>query len=296
MSHLPLTVDTAWLAERLEDPNLRLLDATTFLQIPPEGGYYKIWSGREAYDQSHIPGAVFADIYKELSDPDGKYPFTVPTQNYFSEKIGGLGVGAEETYVVVYDQGTGPSSWASRLWWLLRLSGYDQVAVLEGGLAKWTGEGRPVTDAPGSYPPAIFDRVRRPELLATKEEVKAAIEDESAIIVDSLSPASYNGESDTYERNGHIPTSINLFIATHLEPGTNLLQSDDVLRERLEPVGVLDEGKKVITYCGGGIAATWNALVLAKLGKEVAVYDGSLTEWTADPSLPLVNGKEDPVH
>jgi thiosulfate/3-mercaptopyruvate sulfurtransferase len=290
MSHLPLIVDTNWLAERLEDPELRLLDATTFLNFPPEGGY-KVWSGRETYEEGHIPGAVYADVHKELSDPNGKYHFTLPSHADFAEKISELGVG-DNTYVVVYDQGVGPSVWASRVWWHLRYEGFDRVVVLEGGFKKWADEGRPVTKVPGSYPKAIFSGQHRPELLATKEDVKKAIEDDSTIIVDSLSPADYNGETNNYGRSGHIPSSINLFIASHLDPKTNLLLMNEVLKTNLSPHGVLDPDKKVITYCGGGIAATWNALVLAKLGKEAAVYDGSLTEWAADLDLPLVKGSE----
>ncbi|WP_150271245.1 sulfurtransferase [Paenibacillus tepidiphilus] len=289
MSSLPLTVNTDWLAERLEDPALRLLDATTYLQFPEDGGYYKVNSGRETYKQGHIPGAVFADLHLELADPDGAYPFTVPGHDYFAEKIGQLGVGGDDVYVVVYDQGVGPSAWASRLWWQLRLEGFDRVAVLEGGLKKWQDEGRPVSDEPGAYPPAIFTGQRRSELLATKEDVKLAIGDESTLLVNSLSPADHNGETKTYARSGHIPGSVNIFIAKHTKPGSSTLVDEEALRSNLAEHGALDEDKKVITYCGGGIAATWNALVFKKLGKDVAVYDGSLSEWAADPTLPIEN-------
>lgn len=285
---LPLIVDTNWLAARLDDPQLRLLDATTILQVSQDGDTPKrTWLGREVYNSGHIPGAVFADIPNELSDPNGLYTFTAPTHAQFSEQIGKLGVG-DGTYVVVYDQGTGtPSYWASRVWWLLRLAGFDQVAVLDGGFKKWSDEGRPVSTEQGEYPPAVFSGQRRPELIANADDVKLAIGDDATVIVDSLLPASYSGEKNSYGRSGHIPTSINVPFSLHLNPD-NTVKSDEEVEQSLQSFGLLDADKKVITYCGGGIAATWNALLLARLGKDAAVYDGSLTEWAADPSLPLV--------
>ena len=294
MSNVPLLVTTDWLEERLDDPNLRLLDATTFLKHPEGDGYYDVWSGKEAYEKGHIPGAVFADLLLELSDPDSEYAFTVPTRERFVEKISDLGVG-DGTYVVVYDQGAVvgaddviASDWASRLAWQLRYEGFDNVAVLDGGFPKWFAEGRTVTSEPGSYPNGNFSGVRRPELFVTKEDVLDAIEDENVIILDSLSEASFNGEVNTYGRPGHIPGSVNVFFGSLSDPATKEVYDDEKLAEIFDKVGALDPNKKVITYCGGAIAATWTGLLLNKLGQNnVAVYDGSLTEWAKDPSLPL---------
>ncbi|RDW18882.1 sulfurtransferase [Oceanobacillus chungangensis] len=294
MSNVPLIVTTEWLAKRLDDPKLRLLDATTFLKQPENGGYYDVWSGKEAYEKGHIPGAVYADLLEELSDPDAPYKFTVPPRELFVNKISDLGVG-DDTYVVVYDQGFATvgapiiaSDWASRLAWQLNYEGFDNVAVLDGGFPKWQEEGRPVTTETGSYPKATFTGKRRPEFLATKEDVKNAINDENVILVNSLTEADFNGETDTYARSGHIPGSVNVFFGDFSNPETKELYDDEALRESFEKVGALDPNKKVITYCGSGIAATWNALILNKLGQHnVAMYDGSMTEWTADPALPL---------
>jgi len=294
MSNVPLIVNTDWLAERLGDPNLRILDATTFLQQPAEGGYYDVWSGQEAYEKGHIPGAVYADLLGELSDPDSEFKFTVPSRERFVSKISELGVG-EGTYVVVYDQGeatvgTGifASDWASRLAWQLRYEGFEDVAVLDGGFPKWQEEGHPVSTEPGSYPKGNFTGERRPELLATKEDVKDAIHNENVVLLNCLTGADFRGETNTYARSGHIPGSVNVFFGQHSDPKTKELYSDEKIREAFEKVGALDPNKKVITYCGSGIAATWNALLLNKLGQHnVAMYDGSMTEWTKDPSLPL---------
>jgi thiosulfate/3-mercaptopyruvate sulfurtransferase len=294
MRDVPLFVTTDWLEERLNDPNLRLLDATTFLKQPEVDGYYDVWSGKEAYEKGHIPGAVFADLHKELSDPDAEYAFTLPSRERFVEKITELGVG-DGTYVVVYDQGAvvnAPeviaSDWASRLAWQLQYEGFDNVAVLDGGFPKWKEEGRPVTTEPGSYPKGKFTGIRKPELFVTKEKVQEAIDDENVVILDSLSEQNYNGDVNTYGRPGHIPGSVNVFFGALSDPNTKELYNEEKLREIFDRVGALDPDKKVITYCGSAIAATWTGLVLNKLGqKNVAVYDGSLTEWAKDPSLPL---------
>lgn len=301
MSQVPLIVTTDWLVERLDDPKLRLIDATTFLKRPDDGGYYDVWSGKDAYKEGHIPGAVFADLLNDLSEPDSEFAFTVPSRERFTSKMSELGVGDNDTYVVVYDSGLAEagasvvaSDWASRLGWQLQYEGLDEVAVLDGGFLKWQEEGRPVSTDPGSYPKANFTGERRPELLATKEDVKNAMNDDNVVLVNSLTKADFNGETDTYERSGHIPGSVNVFFGDHSDPESKELHDDNKLREAFEKSGALDPDKKVITYCGSGIAATWNALILNKLGQNnVAMYDGSMTEWAADKSLPLDTAEKD---
>ncbi|WP_423800724.1 sulfurtransferase [Neobacillus sp. SAB-20_R2A] len=297
MSKHPLIVNTEWLAERLEDPNLRIVDATTFLKIPDsEKEEVGMWSGRDAYNQGHIPGAVFADLMHELSDPEAPLPMTVPPREQFVKKMEEIGVG-DGTYVVIYDQGAlvgNPvvaAQWASRLAWQLRYEGFEDISVLEGGYQKWKEEGRPTSTEPGHYPQAKFSGERRPELLATKEDVKRAMHDDQIILINSLSPEDFRGETNTYPRKGHIPNSVNVFFGSHGDPNTRKIYDESRLRETFEKAGALDPDKKVITYCGGGIAATWNALLLNMLGQQnVAVYDGSMNEWASDPDCPLITG------
>ena len=292
--NIPLIVQTEWLAERLHDPKLRLIDATTY--IPKPGASL---SGRKTYEEGHIEGAVFADLLHELSDQDSPHPFTVPSHAHFAEKVSELGIGDHDTYVVIYDQGVLPNSsipvayWASRLAWQLRYEGYDRVAIMDGGLAKWKEEGRPVTVETGSYPKAEFAGEPRPDMIVTKDEVKKAMNDDQTVLINSLSPEDFRGETDTYPRKGHIPGSVNVFFGDHSDQETKTLRNEDDLRKTFEEAGALDPDKKVITYCGGGIAATWNALLLNKLGqKNVAVYDGSMNEWASDPTCPLIMGEE----
>lgn len=294
MSNLPYIVDTEWLEQRLNDKNLRLIDASTFLKIPEGEGFPELWSGFEAYQQEHIPGAAYADLLNDFTNPEGQAPFTIATREQFLTAIEPLGL-TEDTYVVIYDRGPlvnvdiAASDWSARLRWQLKYEGFDNVAILDGGFRRWKEEGRPTEAGISEYPHTPFTWERREHLIVTKEDVKDALNDDSIILINSLSEADFRGETSTYPRPGHIPGSKHAFFGSHADPTTRLLYSDDVLREKFETLGALDPTKKVITYCGGGIAATWNAFVLNKLGQEnVAIYDGSLNEWASDPTCPLV--------
>lgn len=286
-------VSTEWLNEHLEDENLRIIDATTHLQVSEEANGTKVWSGREDYDKSHIPGAVFADILKDFSDPEGPYNFAVIEHEAFIEKMQDLGV-SNDSVVILYDRGAQvnvdfeASDWASRLAWQLKFEGFDNVAILDGGYNKWVRENRPVTDEVPVLEKGKLNITRRPELFASKEDVLNAIDDGDTVILDSLSKANYDGDTKTYARPGHIKGAVNVFFGDLADPETGEVHDDEELKKRFEAVGALDEDKKVITYCGGAIAATWTQYLLNKLGQEsVAVYDGSLSEWAADEKLPM---------
>ena len=289
MNDIPLIVTTDWLAEHLNDADLRIVDATVFMKFPEAGGAPTVESGKASYTQGHIPGAVYADLLGELTDSEAALPFTVPPRNAFIEKMTDLGIG-DGMRTVIYDQNAlvgeelAASQWASRLAWQLRYEGFGQVAILEGGLQKWQAEGRELsTDFP-SYPKANFSGQRRSDMLATKEDVRKAIEDEQTVLINSLSPDDFH--------SGHIPSSDNVFFGSHASEDTKALATDEQLRAAFEQSGALAPDKKVITYCGGGIAATWTALLLNKLGQpNVAVYDGSMNEWTSDPSCPVATNK-----
>lgn len=294
MTNIPHIVDGDWLQQRLNDKNLRLIDATTFLKIPEGEGYPEIWSGFEAYQEEHIPGAAYADLLKDFTDPNGSAPFTIATRKQFIEAVEPLGI-TEDTYVVIYDRGPLvnvdilASDWSARLRWQLKYEGFDNVAVLDGGFRKWKLDGRPTESGISEYKRTQFPGERREHLIVSKEEVKDAIHNENIILINSLSEADFRGETTTYPRPGHIPGSKHVYFGSHSDPKTRLLYDDETLRATFEKLGALDPNKKVITYCGGGIAATWNALLLNKLGQEnVAVYDGSMNEWASDESCPLV--------
>ncbi|MCM3611797.1 sulfurtransferase [Planococcus sp. MERTA32b] len=289
MNDIPLIVSTDWLAEHLKDSKLRIVDATVFMKFPEGGGPPNVESGKASYEQGHIPGAVYADLVGELSDKESELPFTVPSRDAFVKKLTELGIG-DDTYTVIYDQNAlvgesvAASYWASRLAWQMRYEGYDSVAILEGGLQKWQAEGREISTEQPSYPAANFSGKRRTDMLATKEDVRKAMDDEQTVLLNSLSPEEFQA--------AHIPSSTNVFFGAHADEETKALYNEEQLRASFEGTGALDPSKKVITYCGGGIAATWNALLLNSLGQpNVAVYDGSMNEWTSDPSCPVVKSE-----
>ncbi|MET4783362.1 rhodanese-like domain-containing protein [Glaciihabitans sp. UYNi722] len=277
-------VSTQWLADHLGAENFTVLDATVLVASGPHGGYV---SGHEQYILTgHIPGAQFADLLEDFSDTSSGLRFTKPGQSQFESAAGALGVN-NETTIVVYDSAIG--QWASRLWWLFRSWGYDGVAVLDGGLAKWNAEGRE-TDIGHSEPTAaIFHGVERPELWADKAYVKRIVRgEENASLVCAVPPTEFSGETGSRARAGHIPGSLSVPAGRLVDRDSNAYLGHNDLRERFSPA--LD-GNRIVAYCAAGIAAASDALVLTLLGeRNVAIYDGSLNEWAADPESALVVG------
>lgn len=288
---LPPLVDAHTLSASLADPRLRVFDASVMLIRPPGGGQYTVHSGLAEFRTGHLPGAGFADLAGELADPDSPFPFTVPTPERFAEAAGRLGIGPG-THVVAYSQQA--PMWATRLWWLLRYFGFDAVSVLDGGLTAWRAAGLPVDDGPPGYPAARFTPEPRRALIVSKNEMQelvAAGAAAGACLVNALSPAAFRGEGpSSYSRPGRIPGSLSAPHADLVDPETSRFRDTDGLRRVLTGAGVRDGGP-VVAYCGGGISATVDLFALFLLGDSGArLYDGSLTEWTSDGSLPVEVG------
>ena len=282
-----MLVDTEWLAVILGAPGLRIFDCTTHLKPDPVR-VYSVQDARAEYEAEHIPGAAYIDLQGELSDNSSPLRFTLPTPENFSAAAGALGIG-DDCDVVLYSATS--AMWATRIWWMLRAMGFDRVAVLDGGLAKWKAEGRPLATGPHRHPAAKFTPAPRPHLVVNSAQVRSAIGDGSTRILNALSRGQHAGnpKSTHYGRPGHIAGSVCV-------PAMGLLREDGTLRDRndlrasFEQAGVAPQDR-IMTYCGGGIAATLEAFALAMLGnKDVAVYDNSLSEWAADPSLPMQTG------
>ena len=274
-------VSTAWLTEHLGDPDLRILDGSWYL--PTENR-----DARAEFEAAHIPGARFFDI-DDVSDHRSALPHMVPPVEKFMSRVRALGVG-DGHQIVVYD-GHGIFS-AARVWWLFRLMGHRNVAVLDGGLPKWMAEGREVTDAP----PVVRDRhmtvQRRDAWVRDVTQVAQAAKLGDHEIIDARAAARFRGDAPEPReglRAGHIPGSRNVRFGDVLnQDGT--LKSDDALRAVFEDAGV-DLDKPAITTCGSGVTAAVLFLALTRLGKDdVSLYDGSWTEWGQFPTLQVATG------
>ena len=282
-------VETDWLSANLSDPNLRILDATVFLHRPAEPGAPLVReSGLANWQAGHIPNSDFADLTVDLADPHTHLPYMMPPIDQFAAGMERLGVG-EGTRVICYDAVS--NMWGARLWWMLRAAGFDNAAVLNGGLRRWTAEGRSLsTDPAPQRPKGRFVARPRPGLFANKEEVLAEISNGRTCIINALTEAQHRGDDSAYGRPGRITGSVNVPAAGIVDPETWRYRDPDTLRAMFTAVRA-DQAERVITYCGGGIAASSDALVLTLLGyQNVAVYDGSLSEWARDEKLPMEVG------
>jgi thiosulfate/3-mercaptopyruvate sulfurtransferase len=283
--HPEFLVETDWLAQHLTD--VIVLDCTVHL-IPDPKITYVVKPAREDFEAGHIPGAQFCDVSKDVSDTTQKLNFMRQKPDDFAAAMRRFGIG-NTSRVVTYS--TGNPWWATRVWWLLREFGHDNAAVLDGGWQKWTAEGRAVETGPATkHPPSDFTVHEVRNLMVGKEEVKAAIGNAGICTVNALMPAQHTGiGGNSYGRPGHIAGSVNVPAAHLLDPATNAFLPADELRHRLGAVGALD--RPVIAYCGGGIAASADALILTMLGhRDVKIYDASLSEWAKDESLPMETG------
>lgn len=277
-------VTAEWLSQHLDDPDLVLLDCTV-VTMPSDTdprGLSNV-SGRPDYDLGHIPNAGFADLKGELCKSHDPVEFDLLSPEQFCTAMGELGVG-DDSRVVLYD--TNYTGWAARVWWMLRWVGFDNAAILDGGMTAWTSEGRALSLEPVSRPVKQLTPKVRPELIAHKDEVLASIDKDKVVLIDTLPNEFYRGDMSIYPRPGHIPGAVNV-------DGLKLLDKTGRFhpQDELAAMHQVDRSARVITYCGGGIVASTDAFVLTRLGfTNVAVYMASLEEWTAEAGNPMVVG------
>ena len=284
---LPI-VSTQWLADNLDNPALRLFDVSQYLVFDPDGAHYRVESGLNKWAESHIPGANYLDLLKEFSDTSKPIPATMLPYDKLAERCAAHGIG-DDSCVVVYSAVM--PMWAARMFWMLRSIGFKNVAILDGSVEKWLREGRPMSTEQSAYAPAQLTARPNPAMWADKAEVLRCIHDEKVCTMNALQPDVYDGSMERYGRAGHIPGSLNVFSDDLFDAQTGEMLPLEELRKKFEQAQPF--GRRTIVHCGGGVSAALNAIALEMLGhQDVAVYDGSMYEWCADPALPLVLGAE----
>lgn len=275
----PVLVRCDWLAARLGSPEVAVLDASFFLPNQPRNAL-------EEYRQSHIPRAHFFDI-DAVADTTADLPHMLPSPEQFAEAVGAMGID-QQVHVVTYDSNFFMAS--ARLWWTFRVFGHDRVSVLDGGLARWKAEGRPVTAEVTTVRPRRFDARLHPELVRNLEQMKALLDEPAAQILDARSSGRFAGtetEPRMGLRSGHIPGSRNLPFRQLIDETTYRLKSPPELEGLYREAG-MDSRQPLVTTCGTGVTAAILAMGLYRLGnRDVAVYDGSWAEWGGRDDTPV---------
>jgi len=273
-------VTTKWLAKNVNDLNTIVLDGT--YHLPTVGR-----SAKTEFTSQHIEGAVFFDI-DDICDKDSSLPHMLPSADLFSKKIGDLGI-ANDMHIVVYDV-YGMQS-AARTWWMFKVFGHDKVSILSGGLPKWIKEGNTASSVPSVRAPSTYICNKRGELVRNLEDIFANINNGKEQIIDARSKGRFNGlEPEPREgmRSGHMPGSISLPFTELLNPEDKTYLTGLEIKEKIKEAGI-DLNKPIITTCGSGVTACSLSLGLFLIGKEdVAVYDGSWSEWGALQNTPVI--------
>ena len=277
---MTLLVSPEWLKDHLDDPSVSIVDGSWYLPAQKR-------DPRAEYQGGHIPGAVFFDI-DAIADPATDLPHMLPTEEAFAEAVSALGI-SEEDIIVVYDS-AGLLS-APRVWWTFRAFGALDVRILDGGLPAWRSAGFPLETTEPEPRPRTFRAHRSRDLVADLESVREALGTGAAQVVDARSAARFAGEAPEPRpqlSSGHMPGSLNLPFDRLVSDG-RLLESD-AIRGAFETAGVALD-RPIVTTCGSGVTASVLALALARIGRDdVAVYDGSWTEWASRPDAEIAKG------
>lgn len=284
MNDSPL-VTTEWLAEHLSDPNLRIVDIRGHV-LPATEPLPHYYNHYDDYTKSHIPGAVFVDWVKEITDPaDPRHAKIAPPER-FAAAMQRAGI-SDDTLVVAYDDAAGMFS--ARLWWSLNYYGHTAVVVLDGGWNKWIAEGRPTTADVPTVAAGSFTARANPAIFRSGAQVQEHIGG-SQQLIDVRTPEEFAGKASRARRGGHIPSAVNLPRSILIKADGTML-SVDALKRRFDTIGVNENSPDVVFYCNGGVSASFGLLALRAAGMNGSVYDGSWKDWGNDDSKPIETDK-----
>ena len=278
-------VSGEWLQANLNDPSLRIYDCTTYLRYEEGTGRpYRVEPGLADWVAGHIPGSVYLDLQQDFSVADAPTRFMRLSPQETADAFARFGVSAG-TRVILYSRAS--PQWATRFWWMLRWIGFDNAAVLDGGMDNWVTEGRPLSTGATPYPAGKLTAQPRPSLFADKDEMLAGIGNGATCSLNALGADLHSGANPRYGRPGRIPGSANVPAASLVDPETKMFLSPEQTARHFETAGATPD-KRILNYCGGGIAATLDAFLQYQLGYgDIAVYDASMSEWAKDESLPI---------
>jgi thiosulfate/3-mercaptopyruvate sulfurtransferase len=275
-------VTTEWLAKHLDAPDVRIVDASFYLPAQKR-------DPKAEFAKQHIPGAVYFDI-DEIADKSNPLPHMLPPPEQFAAQVGALGIGSGNK-IVVYD--TTPMTGACRVWWMFRVMGYRDVAILDGGLPKWMAEGCAVTDAVTVAREKPFKATLDGTLVRSIDDVRSLLDNKNEQVVDARAANRFRGEvpeARAHLRVGHMPGAFNIPYNDLIDPKTGTMKPSDEIKAAIAASGI-DPSKKVTASCGSGVTACVVALGLYLTGApDAAIYDGSWTEWGGRADTPIVTG------
>jgi thiosulfate/3-mercaptopyruvate sulfurtransferase len=282
-----LLIEPEWLEAHIADPSVRVIDTSVNI-VPQPPGPSEYTSLYEQHLEMHIPGAGYLHMVDDLSDPNGSFPFALPPVELVWQQLSELGISNTDTIVLYGNE----VHWAThRCWWVLATAGAD-VRILNTNFTQWCAAGRPTESGKNNFEKSRFEGQFNSKWVAKKRDVVASIENDSTALINALSAEQFAGKGQPFGRPGRIPGSISVPSAGFVDRNTGMFLSLDKLAQQFDQAGATSY-EQLITYCGGGIAASTTFFALHMLGyKNISLYDGSLLEWSVDPDLPLIVDKK----